>query len=130
MAISGLDVEKCTYVHDASFGRDITVIATQMVLKKHGEFFHVPFMEARELLFRHIAGSVSIYMDLQMAGRYDEGAHGTSKNAEPFQRLQAFKAYQELWASRKHEGTPEKNWGKMQDEMAQWFIDNGMATLV
>lgn len=35
--------------------------------------------------------------------------------------LKTFKQYEGLWASRKNEGTPEKNWYKMQEELAKYI---------
>lgn len=35
--------------------------------------------------------------------------------------LKTFKEYERLWASRKNEGGPEKNWYKMNDELAKYI---------
>ena len=35
--------------------------------------------------------------------------------------LISFKEYERLWASRKNEGTPEKDWYKMQDELVEYI---------
>lgn len=52
----------------------------------------------------------------------DTGSRPT-KESKSSDYLRVFKQYERLWASRKHEGTAEKNWHKMQDELAN-YINN------
>ncbi|MFH1501378.1 MAG: hypothetical protein ABIE22_05550 [archaeon] len=48
------------------------------------------------------------------AGVYDDYHFGGSV-------LNSFKAYEQLWASRKHTGSNKGNWYKMQDELADYI---------
>jgi len=49
----------------------------------------------------------------------DNGREGL-KEKSAMDYLKSFKEYERLWASRKKEGTTEKDWYKMQDELANW----------
>jgi|SRR3989344_6955444 len=72
-------------------------------------------IDAEEKVINFIKDSKEIWRDTNKEGLY------TSAHIEDY--LISFKGYERLWASRKKEGTPEKDWYKMQNELAE-YINN------
>ncbi|MFH1307793.1 MAG: hypothetical protein ABIH72_02990 [archaeon] len=82
---------------------------------------------AEEKILYFIANHVGMWEDTGRQGMLEYGRqnHDITFNDRHFGEnvLKAFKAYERLWASRKHEGSNEANWDKMQVELLR-YIDS------
>ena len=71
-------------------------------------------IDAEEKVINFIKDSREIWIDTKRLELYSTSAHIKDY-------LISFKEYERLWASRKKEGTPEKDWYKMQNELAEYI---------
>ncbi len=70
-------------------------------------------IDAEEKVINFIKDSKEIWEDTNRVRLY------ASASLKDY--LISFKEYERLWASRKNEGTPEKDWYKMQDELVKYI---------
>ncbi|MFH1310854.1 MAG: hypothetical protein ABIH65_00420 [Nanoarchaeota archaeon] len=70
-------------------------------------------IDAEKKVINFINDSEKIWKDTNRAGLY------ASAHIKDY--IISFKEYERLWASRKKEGTPEKDWYKMQIELAEYI---------
>ncbi|MBI2108292.1 hypothetical protein HYT54_04140 [Candidatus Woesearchaeota archaeon] len=84
------------------------------------------FMLERDNMWHDAGNADSLRQSPAFRGRQalylDNGHEVRNPNLSASDYLFTFKEYMRVWAARKHEGSPEKDWAKMQQELVDRFL--------